>query len=152
MREMIAELINGNIRGILFCLPFIIIPIILIILMIKFEKVRPQKITSKICTYSFLMAAFMMGIISTVPIIGPTMNLVKDYNELIFLSEEGIVEERIIRPKNFDLLEIENEFYIQSRYIEQLKEGDNCKIHYLKNSKYIYELEIKNGIGDYSLR
>lgn len=142
MEEMILDLIYGNINGILFYFGVIVISIIIVILMSKIEKFMPKKPMHKISSYAFLGAAFIMGIYGIAPTIGPTINLIKDYNEQVFLSKEGIVEERINRPKDSDLIEFENQLFILPYYAEQIKEGDYCEIYYLKNSKYIYKFEI----------
>jgi len=144
MNEMIAELINGKINTLLFYLPFILVPAVLFTLMYKIKKMRPKKMASKISIYAFLCAALLAGLIGFIPTVVPTINLVKDYNDPVILSNIGNVDDRIIRAKQSDFIRIDNEMYIQSPDIEKLEEGNEYEIHYLKNSKYIFKAKLIN--------
>ncbi len=139
MQEMIYNLINNNINGIIFYSVILIIPTILVILILVLNK---PKLSKKLSLISVLCIIFVFAVLSIVPLVCLTVDLYKDNNEQVLIKTEGVVEERLTKAK-MPVVVIDGEQFILSEYVETVGVGEYCEIGYLKNSKYVLELYLK---------
>ena len=149
MKETIAELIRVHIENIIFYVVitgFFLITVLIVLALCKpilSKRIIKQTVLMfKFSLYMFLCGVIVMGITSLLPRIILTVDLLKDYNQQIILVKEGTVDMRLTRMK-LPVIEMDGNKFILSSNVYRVKEGEYCKIEYLKYSKYVVDLKIK---------
>lgn len=141
MKEFLTNQINNHTGQLLFDLvPVIIILVVLIIIFILSDKVISIWRRLVICVG--LVAAMALFLLDFIPLAIVQFDLIKDYNQPVLLSKEGVVENQFLFRK-LDFAVIDKERFILSGELKA-ESGEKVKIEYFENSKYIYTLTIED--------
>lgn len=139
MQEVILEQIRSNAFALAWSFVIITIPVIVAILISKYFKTNLQEIIKKVATYLWLAMVIFMGFASLIPVASLTVNLARDYNKPVIITQEGIIDSKSSKAK-IPVIEINGEQFILSSKIGRAKTGEYCKIEYFKYSKYVYTI------------
>lgn len=116
------------------------LPIIAFFLKVSNKTIELIKKISAIILITFISITLLFNIIYCM-ILAVKFNM--DFYELQEYSEEGVVQETKIAVKSF-FLKVKNEEYILSSDLANVQKGDFIKFKYLKNSKYVFQMEKVN--------
>jgi hypothetical protein len=102
------------------------------------EKYGRKKRINRMFTYVAVSFLFIFGMITSIPTVGATINLYRDFYKPVVLSTSGVVEDEFSIPtEKRSGIVVNDERYLISSFADRVSKGDVCSFAYLKNSRYI---------------
>lgn len=91
---MILEQIRDNVPAMVLSFVIIVIQVVVAALISRDFKTNLQEIIKKVATYLCLAVVMFMGFVSLIPVASFTVNLARDYNKPIIITQEGIIDSK----------------------------------------------------------